>query len=300
MSDSIIPVKASLKNDAGKEIANAIINVPNNYTFTDLPAGKYTVTYIAPEGYTFTTPNPSHYTLTSDKNTLKVTVGLNDISPSLPTAIIPLAVLSLVLLANLPLVESFFSPKEPPSLKQEQVANKSSPRDNRFRNKLSPEVESRLRWCLKKNLKNLLNIPSLSSLIELLNNEEENTKTEFQEQAILLYKRVKELRATIEDCDPTLIQEIIAAEDNQNGQRQPQSTVIVMAKMVNVRAGQSLDYEVIGQIQYGTIVQVDTFTFTKLSQQQLLAIERNEGWYPVILSDGRKGYIYSLYIRRLS
>ena len=92
MSDSIIPVKASLKNETGKEIANATINVPNSHTFTDLPAGKYTVTYRAPEGYTFTTPNPSHYTLTSDKNTLKVTVGLNDISPSLPTAIIPLAV----------------------------------------------------------------------------------------------------------------------------------------------------------------------------------------------------------------
>ena len=300
MPDSIILVKASLKNETGKEIANATINVPNSHTFTDLPAGKYTVTYIASEGYTFTTPNPSHYTLTGDKNTLKVTVGLNDISPSLPIAIISLAALSMVLLANLSLVESFFSPKESPSLKQEQVANKSSPRDNRFGDKLTPEVESRLRWCLKKNLKNLLNIPSLSSLIELLNNEEENTKTEFQEQAILLYKRVKELRATIEDCDPTLIQEIIAAEDNQNSQREPQSTVMVMAKMVNVRAGQSLDYEVIGQIQYGTIVQVDTFTFTKLSQQQLLAIERNEGWYPVIIPDGKKGYIYSLYIRRLS
>jgi uncharacterized protein YgiM (DUF1202 family) len=67
-----------------------------------------------------------------------------------------------------------------------------------------------------------------------------------------------------------------------------------------VRAGQSLDYEVIGQIPYGTIVQVDTFTIAKFSQQQLLAIERNEGWYPVILSDGRKGYIYSLYVRRSS
>ena len=300
MPDSVIPFKVSLKNDAGKEIDNTTINAPNSHIFTDLSAGKYTVTCISPEGYTLTTPNPSHYTLTDEEDALEVTIELNDISPPLPVAIIPLAVLSMVLLANLSLVESFFSPKELPSLKREQVTSKTSPRDNRFGDKLTPEVESRLRWCLKKNLSNLLNIPSLSSLIELLNNEEENTKTEFQEQAILLYKRVKELRATIEDCDPTLIQEIIAAEDNQNSQREPQSTVMVMAKMVNVRAGQSLDYEVIGQIQYGTIVQVDTFTFTKLSQQQLLAIERKEGWYPVIIPDGRKGYIYSLYIRRLS
>jgi hypothetical protein len=300
MPDSIIPVKASLSNEAGKEIANATINVPNSHTFSDLPAGKYTVTYIIPEGYTLTKPNPSHHTLTGDKNTLEITIGLKDVSPPLPIAIIPVAVLSMVLLANLSLVESFFSPKKTPSLEQEQVAIKSSPRDNRFSEKLTPEVESKLRQCLKKNLKRLLNIPSLSSLIELLNNEEESSKTEFQEQAILLYKKVKELRATIEDCDPTLIQEIIAAEDNKNEQREPQFTVMVMAKMVNVRAGQSLDYEVIGQIPYGTIVQVDSFTFAKLSQQQLLAIKRNEGWYPVILSDGRKGYIYSLYIRRLS
>jgi len=296
MPDSVISVKVSLKNETGKEIANATISVPNSHTFFDLSAGKYTVTYISPEGYRFTEPNPSHHTL-NDKGSIKVTIELKDISPPLPIAIIPLAVLSMVSLANLSLVERFFSPNKSPVLEQEQIATQSSPRDNRFADKLTPEVESRLRRCLKENLKNLLNIPSLSSLIELLNNEEENSKTEFQQQAILLYKRVKELRATIEDCDPTLIQEIIAAEDNQNRQRQPQSTVMVMAKMVNVRAGQGLDYEVIAQIAYGTVVQVNVITFAKLSEQQQLAIKKGEGWYPIIIPDGRKGYIYSLYIR---
>lgn len=312
MPDRIIPVKVSLKNAAGKEISNAIINIPNSHEFHNIPYGKYIASCTAPENIRLTPAN-LYYDCTKQINTIIVTITLENIAPSgtsptkeettnTPVGLIILAALSAVLLANLSLVEDFFSslfppPKKPANTKIEQPPSKPTPRGESRSYELPPEVKSNLRQCLQKNLKRLLNIPSLSDLIESLNDDKENSKSEFQEQTILLYKRVKELRATIEDCDPTLIQELITADNQQTSQSQSQSTVMIEGDTVNVRAGQGLNYEVIARLANGTVVQVDVITFSKLSEQQLLAIKRGEGWYPIIMSDGRKGYIYSLYIR---
>lgn len=311
MPDRIIPFKVSLKNASGKEISNAVINVPNSHEFNNLPSGKYTVTITPPDNFELTDPKPSNFDFRGENNTIKVTIGLKDIAPSgsspnkeetnnTPVGLIILAMLSAVLLANLSMVEDFFSSfsSTKNSIKSEtrESSDKLSVREKNRSYELPPEVESSLRKCLKKNLKRLSNIPSLSDLIESLNDDKDNSKSEFQEQTILLYKRVKELQATIEDCDPTLIQEIIIADNQQTAQSQSQSTVISEKKTVNVRAGQGLNYEVIAKVPYNTTIQADLTTLAKLSEQQQLAIKRGEGWYPVILPDGRKGYIYSLYI----
>lgn len=310
MPDNLIPVKVNLKNADGKEISNAIINVPNSHEFHNLPSGKYIVTLTAPDNFKLTDSKPVNFNFSGEKNTVKVTIGLKDIAPSgsspnkedptnTQAGLIILAMLSAVLLANLSMVEDIFPPVPPtkkPAVSEIGESSSKSVREKNRSYELPLEVESSLRKCLKKNLKRLLNIPSLSDLIESLNDDNEDSKSEFQEQTILLYKRVKELRATIEDCDPTLIQEIIAADNQQITQSQSQSTVILEEKTVNVRAGQGLDYEVIAQIPYGATLQADVITLAKLSEQQLLAIKRREGWYPVILPNGRKGYIYSLYI----
>jgi hypothetical protein len=259
-----------------------------------------------------TDPKPVNFNCSGEKNTIKVTIGLEDVcsskaskteeeSTNTPIGLIILGIISAVLLANISMVEDFFSsfppPKKPADIKIDQPPNKPNPIGKSKSYELPPEVESNLRQCLKKNLKRLLNIPSLSDLIESLNDDKENPKSEFQEQTILLYKRVKELQATIEDCDPTLIQELITADNQQTSQSQSQSTVMIEGETVNVRAGQGLNYEVIARLAYGTVVEVDVITFSKLSEQQQLAIKKGEGWYPIIIPDGRKGYIYSLYIR---
>ncbi len=312
MPDRIIPFKVSLKNASDKEISNAVINVPNSHEFNNLPSGKYTVTITAPDNFELTDPKPSNFDFRGENNTIKVTIGLKDIAPSgsspnkedsanTPVGLIILAMLSAVLLANISMVEDFFSSftptKKTADIKIEQPSSKPTSSQKSKGYELPPELESNLRQCLKKNLKRLLNIPSLSDLIESLNDDKENSKSEFQEQTILLYKRVKELRATIEDCDPTLIQELITADNQQTSQSQSQSTVMIEGETVNVRAGQGLNYEVIARLPYGTVVQVDVISFSKLSEQQQLAIKKGEGWYPIIIPDGRKGYIYSLYIR---
>lgn len=318
MPSGTIPVKVTLRNEAGKEVSSVTINVPGSHKFDDLPAGKYTVTWTPPDGFTLLSPNPSYHTFPSEKNALEVTIELKDISatgtpssdkesskgndPSKPPiGLITLAAISMTLLGNLSLVEDFsssFSATERLQPERVQSSPKSRARstDNRYANELSPEVEAKLRQCLKENLKRLLGIPSLSDLVESLT-DKENSKTEFQLQVTLLYKRVKELRSTIEDCDPTLIQAIIAAEDRRTDQGQTQSKVIIVGELVNVRANPSLEAEVIEQLPYGTTVQTDIQTFNSLSDQQRSAIARGEGWYPIILSDARRGYIYSFYIR---
>ncbi|PSB15104.1 hypothetical protein C7B65_25225 [Phormidesmis priestleyi ULC007] len=313
MPSGAIPVKVTLKNEAGKEITSAIINAPGSHKFYNLPAGKYTVTFTAPDGFKFLSPNPSSHSLTGDKNTLEVTIGLKDViatgtpsqgaeSSKPPIGLIALAAISMSLLGNLSLVEDFFSSFSPTKrLQPDRVQSSPDPRprstDNRYVDELPPEVEAKLRQCLKENLKRLLGIPSLSDLVESLT-KEENSKTEFQSQVILLYKRVKELRSTIEDCDPTLIQEIVAAENRRTNQRQSQNRVMIVGELVNVRVSPSLEAEVIEQLPYGTTVQTDIQIFTYLSDQQRLAIARSEGWHPIILSDRKRGYIYSLYIRK--
>ena len=314
MPNGAIPVKVTLKSEAGQEITSAIVNAPGSHKFYDLPVGKYTVIFTPPDGFKFLSPNPSYHTLLSEKNTLEVTIGLKDISANgtssplgdsskPPLGLITLAAVSIALLGNLSLVEDFFSSfSATKRLQSGQMpsSQESSSRstNNRYVDELPPEVEAQLKQCLKESLKRLLPISSLSDLVEALN-DEENSKTEFQSQVILLYKRVKELRSTIEDCDPTLIQEIIAAENRVANQGQFRNRVMITEELVNVRTGPSIESEVIEQLPYGTTVQAYFQAFTYLSDQQRSAIVRGVGWYPVILSDERHGYIYSLYIREL-
>ena len=120
MPDRIIPFKVSLKNASDKEISNAVINVPNSHEFNNLPSGKYTVTITAPDNFELTDPKPSNFDFRGENNTIKVTIGLKDIAPSgsspnkedsanTPVGLIILAMLSAVLLANISMVEDFFS-----------------------------------------------------------------------------------------------------------------------------------------------------------------------------------------------
>lgn len=310
MPDGTIPVKLSLRNEASKEINSTIINVPpGSHEFHNLPPGKYTVTCTSEVEVKFLFENPIKCTLTGEKNTFpvqlfKVGNGLDNRvgEPSClgPETIIPLAAISIALLGNLGLVENFTPLFSPPEIVQsEQRQSLSGSRSRNPDNRLSSEVEARLRQCLEENIKNLLGIPSLSDLVESLN-DEENPNNEIQVQVRALYARVQQLRKTIEDCDPTIIQELIVTEDRTDEQSQfhCETTMVIVGDVVNVRASPSLNSEVIGQVLYGTCVQVDTFAKAYFSGQQRLVVA-GEGWYPIVLPDGRRGYIDSRYMSKL-
>lgn len=321
MPDDVIPVELTLRDETGKEIDSVNANIPGRHEFNDLPPGKYTITCTPPEGIKVT-PNPlSSGPLTGEKNTLIWESNVKNIlylvppptppptpppppedpPPPLP-ALVVLTVASVTLFGNVALVDDFFLSRiTPPWQAQPSPGSPRSP-GNRGR-RLSPQVEKRLRDCLQKNIESLLGVPSLTELVESLTEDEESLNTEFQVQVRTLYKRVQQLRKTITECDPSLIRELLEAdradeqEQNQN-QIQPQceATAIVIGELVNVRASPSLNSEVIGQVLYGTCVQVDIETFAYFSEQQRLAATTGEGWYPIVLPDGRRGYIYSRYV----
>ncbi len=225
--------------------------------------------------------------------------------------LILLAGASMVLMGNLGLFEDFYSQllpnRSPPAQRQPPSENPRNPNNrNRYRNRLSPEVEKRLRDCLKAKIENLIGVPELSDLVESLMNEDESSISETQRQIRLLYKQVQQLYKTISDCDLSLIQELLAA-DQADEQEQFQdrlqnrsycgTTVTVVGEMVNVRASPSLEGEVIGQVLYGTCLQIDIEIFAFFSAQDQAAATTGTGWYPIILPDGRRGYIHSRYVR---
>ncbi|MCY7392128.1 MAG: SH3 domain-containing protein, partial [Leptolyngbyaceae cyanobacterium CAN_BIN12] len=182
---------------------------------------------------------------------------------NIPLGLITLAAVSMTLLQNVTLVEdfsSFFSPEKTVQNRRIQSSSKSrtiNPNDQ-YGLVLSPQVEARLRECLQENLKKLLGISSLSELIESLNKDTQDSRSRFQLQIIYSYKRVQELRKTIEECDSTLIREIMAAEERQADQVQSQATLRIVGEVVNIRAEPSLDGEVIRQVSSDTIVQLPT------------------------------------------
>lgn len=315
MPDGTIPVQISLRNSAGEEIDRANFQAPGSHTFCDLLPDTYAAHYALPQSFVIS-PNPSYHTLTAPQNDLEIAIRLQDLSSSRasspqqstspsPLKLIISVAVGMTLLSDLSLVKGLFSslsPNQSIRPQQSQSSSKSPTRETRKQSQtqtnqaaLSSKVEARLRWCLQANLENLLEIPSLSSLIQSLEREDENSSAQFQTQTILLYKRVQQLRQTIEDCDPTLIQELMAAEDSRMQQELPQVSIRIEAEFVNVRVGPSLGSQVIEQVSLGTVIPLDLKTFAELSRQQRLAIEQRDGWYPVILPNRRRGYVYSRY-----
>jgi hypothetical protein len=165
---------------------------------------------------------------------------------------------------------------------------------------------------MESNFVRLSGIPTLSSLLASLSPEIEPAG-EFERELILAYTRVQQLRAVLEDCDLELIQEILAAREevaasdpsvqnamggiSERASTPPsQITVFVVGKLVNIRAGPSLNHTILEQVPYGTILIIDQATLASLPPSEKNFIEQGSGWLPIFLPDGRRGYIYSLYV----
>jgi hypothetical protein len=318
MSDSIIPVKVILKNEAGKEIANVVIQVPGSKKFDNLSAGKYTVTCIPPSGYKYISPNPSYQTITGSAGGFELRIGLQNVNsistppnekekppktskkeeslnPSIGT--ITLAAIGMTILGNVSTSANLSSlaPDRSSTEKQAQSSPQKTSvvRKENIEGQRSPEVDVKLKECIQGNIQRLSGIPSLSGLLEYLSNEE-NSSVEFRMKIIPLYKNIEELYATIDECDPTMIQKLL---DLENQKISDKKITIVGAAIVNVRSDSNLEAKVIEHLTEGNTVHSDEQSFTNLSQQQKSLIANGVGWYPVILLDNRKGYIYSRYIK---
>lgn len=161
-----------------------------------------------------------------------------------------------------------------------------------YRNAFSSRVKTQLKTCVKNNVRDFSQIPTLSKLLESASWERE-VEGEFEQQIIDLYADYGQLRTTINKCDPRLAQEVLAARANI-AKSNENTTVFVTGQLVNVRVAPN--GQIIKSLPYGTPVLLDQVTTAGLSEDQKLAIKQGAGWQPIILSTGEAGYVYSLYI----
>jgi hypothetical protein len=280
-----VPVKVSLKNGAGKVVASATINAPGSHQFNGLPAGMYTVIYDAPDGYQIR--GPSSFIMWREGG-YNLTIG-TPLKPSL--GLITLGAIGMTLITPLfrygeqPIVQT--RPTDSRSGSTPTPTPAPDPPDI-----LPPEVDAGLRACLMGNIQRLAGVPELVDLLVYLNNQQDS-KAEFQLEVLRLYKTVDQLSSTIKECDPTLIQELTAAKEREADR------LLTVRSLVNVRTEQrAVDQNIITQLPSGAKVKANIQALNALTQQQRLALEQDKGWYPVILLDGRRGYIDSFYLEK--
>jgi hypothetical protein len=244
MPSKKIPVTIVLNDDSGEEVAREKIDAPGSHTFKDLLPGKtYSATLIPPPGWRVTPPNPKKYLLSEQQTTLTLEVfvydplfkDLGQIEHGTSEHIIPDSVLVSVLVVSasfllLGEIAVFFRvvPSPPPIIAVSPQAtqtrtidrptnstNRSPDSRSQQRRQLPPDLEARLRECLQTTIDNRLDLPisippNLNDLVPFLIGEE---PVELTAPGLQL---IQELRAAIEDCDPTLIETIVAATQEQN------------------------------------------------------------------------------------
>ncbi|WP_088891529.1 SH3 domain-containing protein [Leptolyngbya ohadii] len=327
MVDSPIPVRVTLQDEQGNDVASATVMAPGSHTFRDLlPGATYQVKFSASAPYQVKPAKPDRYTLKPQENALKITVGLDCIivpdpaieglsipqppeppkpAPPIPDAVIFATVavgLSLALLGDL---SGFFSgvrstaPARPNLQIRSDVTNRptngtsrSINRGIRSNRRLPRDLEERLLDCIEEALKSqsdlLQNLEDtgvstdLATLVPLLIGIEQEEPTD---PAIEL---VQQLKGFIEECDPTLIESIIEAEQENQGNDENDSfsaadQVRIVGHHVNVRTEPHLNSPVVAQVSGGAVA-VDRSLATV------------EGWLPIILPDGQRGYISTEFV----
>lgn len=165
----------------------------------------------------------------------------------------------------------------------------------------STAVRSKLQECLRSYVENSLieqfDIPTPSGLLESIVIRETNLDSEFEAQVVYLYETRQQFQSFMQDCDPTLITEILAARENL-ATSEREVLIEVTGYLVNVRREANDTSAVLAQIEFGSLLVVDQNIANTLSEIERVAIRQGRGWQPVLLSDGRSGYIYSLYARK--
>lgn len=315
-----IPVNIRVQNEAGVEVDQVTIEVPDipgafgQHEFKGLKTGTYTCTATLPKEYRFLSENPWKQEVLPGMDGLEVTVyrvgGGSTFSSTEPTPPSPpwipitgvAAALATALTGSIPApsITGLFSQVSQPARSTVVSGSNRTTSRNQADDELPQDLKERFKSCLEEGFKNVAAVPGA---IES-ESEESIPDEELPDQLIASYTAIGDVRATIEDCDPTLLLEI-AAVDSESSAFAPSTTsnfsqpiVTIIGEDVNVRAEPSLNGAVIGQVSGGEI-QVDLVTLNLLSPVDRRLIEAGEGWIPVVLADGRKGFIYSAYVDAL-
>lgn len=328
----------TLEDASGKEVRRTTVQLPAEYTFYDVKPGRYKAYVIYSDGEKLEA-KPKDGKELDNATAMDVWVSANwshsggngggevkkTVSPPdrLPLKAIICSAIGISLLSHFggaePLIREISKQlvddlPSPRSSQRTQPRNDSQSRNPQsqipYSRLFSPSVETRLRACIQSNFVRLSEIPTLSGLLETLSWEREPSG-EFERQLIIAYTKVQQLQAMFEECDLTLVQEILAAQqevatsDFQFQEAvigigeaaldpQAQAAVVVVGELVNIRVGPN--DAILWQVSYGTTLLIDQETLALLSSSERLAIKERRGWLPIFIPGGRRGYIFSLYI----
>ena len=306
------PVKVVLSNEQGQDVGEATINAPGIHDFANMPVGKYKVTFTPLGEFKFVGENPKTF-IARECGCLLVTVSMenidtgngskNDKGNLIKPVLIP--AISVALMAFLE--PSFIScavpssslrnqPKITPRPIRKTSGNLTNPSSQRpiNPNQFIPGFSKRLETCILENLKSLLDFPGLYEVVlPVLDKDIEND--EFVSHIIYLYEKYDQVRLVLEDCDISSVEQLIEDADEQSETINTSMYVLITGNDVNIRNESNLDGRIISQASNGDTFLLNTVEFYTLSNRNRVDIISSKGWYPIILSDGRKGYIYSLY-----
>lgn len=307
MSGRRFPVVVTLTDKHGKVVRQGTIDHPSDScTFQEVPPGEYTASGVYTDGSktgsrrTYITPNKSITYYLKDLQP-KGWVGSKEPTAKPPLKTILSAAAAIALASNCqgaePLVRDISerlldSPStQSPTLRNTDARVTQRASNNSYDTAFPPNVAVQLKQCIRNNIEQLTDIPTLPRLLELISWETEPSD-EFEREMIHLYARYEQFQATIELCDPTLVPQIFAARE-RTAISDTDAKVFVIGDMVNVRSAASASSRIIVQLPYGTPLLVNQGVSASLSEEKKLAISRGAGWQPVILSDGQAGYIFS-------
>lgn len=315
------PVNIRVQNEAGAEVGQVTIEVPDvpgaigQHKFEGLKSGTYTCTVTLPKGCRFLSENPWKQEVVPGMDGLEVTVyrvgggsTLSSVEPEPQSPPwIPITGVAAALAAALtgsipaPSITGLFSQVSASQPARSTLA--SSTNRTTFRNQsddeLPQDLKERFKNCLEEGFKTVAAVPGSTES----ESEGSVSEEEFSDQLIASYTAISDVRATIEDCDPTLLLEIAAVDSEDSDfssnavpiQNNDQLVATVIGDDVNVRAESDLDGAVIGQVSKGE-VQVDLLTMNLLSPEDRRLLEIGKGWLPIVLADGRTGFVYSAYV----
>lgn len=319
MPTPTVPVDVKVQDESGVEVGRATIHIPDEpggvgrQKFPNLRPGTYTCTASPPKEYEVQPENPWKQQVTPGMDGLDIELRKFGSGFTIPSAkpepqsppwlrlagVAGAAAAVLTGSIPAPSLTSLFSQASQPAQSTFVSGSNRTTFRNQADDELPRDLKERFKACLEEGFKTVSGVSGLTES----DSEESVSDEEFSDQLIASYSAISDVRATIEDCDPTLLLEI-AAVDLEDSALSPstvstsnfnQPVVTIIGEDVNVRAEPSLDGAVIGQVSGGE-VQIDLAALNRLSPEELGLIEVGEGWLPVVLADGGTGFIYSAYV----
>ena len=244
MSDKKPQCKVIVKNDTGEETAHITVDVPGKYKFEGLCPGSYEVEFFPFDGLEFISENPQQETVNAcgclageivlaDFKAIDIPCPSSNpwLNPAVAIPSITATILAMIRPSCAPDISSVSNVGNQLRVRRTPITRANRELRTPIQSSRNPIASSsqglseRGRTCLIENFKSLADVPDFSRLP--LSWIEENTGDEFVEGAIFLYENYDQARSIFEDCNVTLIDNLLADNTAFYGEEVSNESLII-------------------------------------------------------------------------